>query len=69
MGSFVHPGTIAVDPNVIPLGSSVYIEDLGYFTAEDTGSGVIGNHVDVWFNDCQAALDWGRQIRNVYRVD
>ena len=42
-------GTIAVDPRVIPLGTQVVID--GYdtvFTARDTGSGVHGNHIDMF---------------------
>ena len=44
--------TIAVDRNVIPLGSWVEINVPGIgwqkFRAEDTGSGVRGNHIDVY---------------------
>ena len=50
--------TIAVDPKVIPLGSSVYIkfpeeyEKLnGWYIAEDTGSKVKGNIIDVFFGE------------------
>ena len=46
--------TIAVDPNVIALGSTVYIDGLttagngGIYVAEDTGSGVKGNIIDIF---------------------
>lgn len=53
--------TIAVDPKVIPLGSKVKIEGLGTFTAEDTGSAVKGNIVDIYFGTHQEALNWGRR--------
>lgn len=68
-GSWVHHGAIAVDPNIIPLGTQVYIEDLGYYTAEDTGGGVIGQHVDIWMANCDDAIQWGRRIRLVTRID
>jgi len=45
--------TVAVDKNVIPLGSTIYIEGDplggdGYYVAEDTGSAVQGNIIDIF---------------------
>ena len=48
---------IAVDPNVIKLGSKVYVEFLdeeykhldGFFTAVDTGGAIKGKKIDVFF--------------------
>lgn len=42
--------TIAVDPTVIPLGSIVYVEGLGFREAQDTGGGVKGSHIDILLN-------------------
>jgi 3D (Asp-Asp-Asp) domain-containing protein len=65
-GTRVHWGTVAVDPSFIPLGSLMMIDGLdGVFTAEDTGPGVRGSLVDVWFPDLSAALRWGTQQRSV----
>jgi 3D (Asp-Asp-Asp) domain-containing protein len=47
-GTVPHWGTVAVDPHIIPLGSTVYIQGLGVFTAEDTGGFIIGYRVDVF---------------------
>jgi 3D (Asp-Asp-Asp) domain-containing protein len=47
-GTFPHWGTVAVDPRVIPLGSTVYIQGLGVFKAEDTGGAIYGRRVDVF---------------------
>lgn len=47
-GTIPHWGTVAVDPHVIPLGSTVYIQGLGIFKAEDTGGAIIGYRVDVF---------------------
>jgi len=51
--------TIAVDPKVIPLGTTVYIEGIGYRTAEDTGPAIKGNRIDVFMNDVKEALKFG----------
>lgn len=56
--------TIAVDPDVIPLGSKVVLNGHEY-VAEDTGSGVKGNHIDVYFDSHEAALDWGVRTMEV----
>ena len=47
-GTYVHPGTCAVDPRVIPLGSHITISGLGTCHAEDTGGAIIGYRIDVW---------------------
>ncbi|NOU98333.1 DUF348 domain-containing protein [Paenibacillus sp. LMG 31456] len=51
--------TIAVDPKVIPLGWWVYIDGLGFRRAEDTGSAVKGNKVDVYFDSNDYANRFG----------
>ena len=56
--------TIAVDPDVIPLGSWVEIDGHTYH-AEDVGGAVNGNHIDIYFNSHDAAWDFGRRYANV----
>lgn len=51
--------TIAVDKNIIPLHSIIYVEGLGTFVAEDVGGGVKGNHLDIYIDDHQRALNLG----------
>jgi uncharacterized protein YabE (DUF348 family) len=51
--------TIAVDPKVIPMGWWVYIDGLGFRRAEDTGSAVKGNKVDVYFDSNDYANRFG----------
>ena len=58
--------TIAVDPKVIPLGSTVivYTEDLellGIFQAEDTGGAVKGRIIDIYMDKESDCWEWGRQ--------
>lgn len=52
--------TIAVDPDVIPLGSEVIINGDTY-VAEDIGGAIKGNHIDIYFDSHEAALEWGKQ--------
>src|SRR5690606_17814205 len=56
-----RPGVVAVDPDVIPLGSIVYVEGYGIAVALDTGSAIRGYRVDVWFEALDDALAWGRR--------
>jgi 3D (Asp-Asp-Asp) domain-containing protein len=59
-GSRAEEGrTIAVDPSVIPLGTTVMIEGVGLRKAEDIGSAVRGVRIDVFMNDLQEALKFG----------
>lgn len=60
--------TIAVDPDVIPLGSIVEINGTNY-VAEDIGGAIKGNKVDLYFNSHEDALEWGVQYHNVYMVE
>ncbi|WP_099159300.1 3D domain-containing protein [Virgibacillus ndiopensis] len=50
---------IAVDPNVIPLGSKVYVEGYGYATAADIGGGINGNEIDIHVPTKDDAYNWG----------
>ena len=56
---------IAVDPNVIPLGSKVYVEGYGYATASDTGGAIKGNKIDVFIPSHNEAMQWGRKTVEV----
>jgi len=54
-------GVIAVDPNVIPLGTRVFIPGYGPAVAADVGSAVKGNIIDLWMPSTAQALAWGRR--------
>lgn len=62
--------TIAVDPKVIPYGSRVLLiwpdGTQREYIAEDCGGGVNGNHIDVFFNNHQAARYFGVQSAMAY---
>ena len=57
--------TIAVDPEVIPLGSTVEINGAKYI-AEDIGSAIKDNRIDVFFSDHDEALEFGVQYHEIY---
>ena len=57
-------GVVAVDPRVIPLGSTLYIEGYGLAMAADTGGAIKGNRIDLCYNARSTALRFGRrQVR------
>jgi uncharacterized protein YabE (DUF348 family) len=60
---------IAVDPNVIPLGSKVYVDGYGYAVAADTGGAIKGHKIDVFFSDKSAAYRWGRKQIKIKILD
>lgn len=53
--------TIAVDPNVIPLGTKVYVSGYGLAIAADTGGAIKGNIIDVFLNSYEECYSWGRR--------
>ncbi|MFV9511743.1 ubiquitin-like domain-containing protein [Tepidibacillus sp. LV47] len=62
LGTRPTPGrTIAVDPNVIPLGWWVYIEGFGLRRAEDIGGSVKGNMIDIYVDSRESALSFGKR--------
>lgn len=52
---------IAVDPNVIPLGTKVWVEGYGEAIAADTGSAIKGNRIDVFIPDKESVSKYGRK--------
>lgn len=75
-GLKITPGTgmkvVASDPNVIPLGTNVYIEglygakDYGYAIVADTGSAIKNLKIDLYMDTHQMALNWGVKSVKVY---
>jgi len=76
--------TLAVDPDVIPLGTVLYVPDLvgvrlptgevhdGYVFAHDTGAGITGNRIDVFVgfeNDVNNTLTRARRIGDMQQLE
>lgn len=66
MGTRARVGAIAVDPNVIPLGTDVYVEGYGHARAEDTGGNIKGQTVDLYMNSHSSCMRWGVRYKTVY---
>jgi 3D (Asp-Asp-Asp) domain-containing protein len=77
-GNPLQVGTISVDPQVIPLGSKVYIEGYNYdglpaegmyATAADIGGSVKGNKIDIYVPDSKVkAMNFGVQQVKIYII-
>lgn len=59
-------GVVAVDPNVIPLGTKLYIPGYGEALAADTGGDIVGSRIDVVMEDYGEAMQFGRRTVEVY---
>lgn len=64
-GAFARPGTVAVDPDVFPMGTKFYIPGYGWGIARDIGGAVGGRHIDLFFWLHTSALRWGVQSKQV----
>lgn len=73
MGNPLKYGVVAVDPNVIPLGSKVYVTaadgswTYGVASAEDTGGAIKGNKIDLCYPSNATAF--GRRSCVVYVLE
>ena len=60
-GKVAVEGIIAVDPKIIPLGTTVEIKDIGVFIADDRGGKIKGNRIDIFFDSKEEAKDFGEK--------
>lgn len=63
----------AVDPNVIPLGAEIFVDYgdgvLHSYIAEDTGSAVLGGHIDLAVQTHEEALELGTAVAAVWWIE
>ena len=57
--------SIAVDPNVIPYGTEVIINEKVY-KAQDCGGAINGNSIDVYFDNHNDALEFGVKYEEIF---
>ena len=65
-GMMAQRGVAAVDPDVIPLGTRLYIPGYGEAIAADTGGAIIGHKIDLCMEDYGEAMQFGRRDITVY---
>lgn len=58
--------TAAADWSVLPKGSIVYIEEIGFREIQDVGGAVKSNHIDVLVHDHSEALSLGVDTEGVW---
>jgi len=59
--------TAAVNPDIIPFGSTIYIDGIGEYTAQDTGAVPKRSRViDLLVEDHETALEFGRKQAEVW---
>ena len=68
------PGvTVAVDTSIIPLGADVLVDYgdgvINYYRADDTGSAIKGNELDLCVSSHQEAINLGVRTATVYWVE
>jgi 3D (Asp-Asp-Asp) domain-containing protein len=69
-GTEAQSGTVAADPRVLPMGTTIRVTGLmsgraQTFTVADTGAAVKGNEIDIFIRDCARAKVFGRRQVNV----
>ncbi|MFD1362595.1 ubiquitin-like domain-containing protein [Lentibacillus salinarum] len=64
-----NPNVVSVDPNVIPLGSRIWVEGYGNAIAGDTGGHIKGNRIDLHFESKSKANSFGRKTVKVKVLD
>ena len=69
-GVNVRTGIAAADPDLLPVGSVIQVDNLadkynGIYTVMDTGPKVQGRHIDVYMWSCNEALQFGRRKMEV----
>jgi 3D (Asp-Asp-Asp) domain-containing protein len=65
-GAKVFEGVVAVDPALIPLGTELYVEGVGWCVALDIGGAIKGKKIDVYLDNRQEAIARGRHDARVW---
>jgi 3D (Asp-Asp-Asp) domain-containing protein len=67
-GAMTAPGRVAADPEVIPLGSMIYVDSPlmgGIYQVLDTGALVKGKIIDIFIPSYESCVEFGRRMVKV----
>lgn len=68
-GTLAQEGiTVAADWTMLPPGTKIFIEGIGFRTVEDKGGAIKGNRLDVFMDSHDAALEAGTGQAKVYII-
>ena len=68
-GRRVEHGIVAVDRNLIPLGTHLYVEGYGFAIAADVGGAIRGHRIDLFMWEWEDAIRFGRRDLYVYILE
>lgn len=68
-GNYLQRGMVAVDPDVIPLDTCLYIPGYGFAIADDIGRAIKGYRIDLAMDTRAEAFAFGRRWITAYIVD
>lgn len=68
-GMMAQVGIVAVDTNVIPFHTRLYIEGYGFAVAGDRGGAIRGYKVDLFFDTMDEVRQFGRRHLRVWILD
>jgi uncharacterized protein YabE (DUF348 family) len=60
-GKVLTKGMVAIDRNMMPFGTRMYVPGYGFAVAEDTGGGVKGRFIDLGYDDWNYQR-WGKIV-------
>jgi len=60
-GGQARIGTVAADTSRLPIGTLVFVPDFGWGRVEDRGGAIMGDKLDLWFEEHGKAQVWGRR--------
>ena len=68
-GMMARVGVVAVDTNVIPFHTRLYIEGYGFAVAGDRGGAIRGERIDLFFDTREEAIQFGRRNIRVWVLE